>query len=367
MRKGFCSVLLLIAVTAFTQTPQQFNYQAVVRNNSGTPVANNTPVTIRFTIHDGTAGGTTVYTETIGTTANQFGLVSWQIGSTANLSTVNWSTGAKFFQVETDVNNSGTFTDMGTTKMASVPYALYAANGPAGTTGATGPTGVTGDTGPQGTAGIPGNPGATGPTGNNGVGVAGATGPTGAGVTGPTGPTGSDATNGPVGAVTAFAGVVVPAGWLICDGSAVSRTTYATLFTTIGNAWGNGDGVTTFNVPDLRGRFLRGADSGAGRDPDAAGRTASNPGGNTGDNVGTLENEALKAHNHSITDPGHNHQSVNSDVVRNTGGYGTGLGTGGLGPNTISMTSNTTGITINNSTGSETRPVNAAVNFIIKY
>lgn len=56
------------------------------------------------------------------------------------------------------------------------------------------------------------------------------------------------------------------------------------------------------------------------------------------------------------------HQFNYRAVVRNTGGYGTGLG-----PNTISMTINTTGITINNSTGSETRPVNAAVNFIIKY
>lgn len=153
----------------------------------------------------------------------------------------------------------------------------------------------------------------------------------------------------------------------MCDGSAVSRTTYATLFATIGNAWGNGDGVTTFNIPDLRGRFLRGEDSGAGRDPDAATRTSSNAGGNTGDNVGTLEDEQLKGHGHTITDPGHHHQSVNSDVVRNTGGYGTGLGTGGLGPNTIQMTTNTTGITVNNSTGSETRPKNASVNFIIKY
>lgn len=109
------------------QAPQQFNYQAIVRNTSGTPVANNTAVTLRFTIHDSNASGTSVFTETQNTTANQFGLVNVQIGSVNNLTPVNWGSGAKFLQVEVDVNNSGTFTDMGTTQILSVPYALHAA------------------------------------------------------------------------------------------------------------------------------------------------------------------------------------------------------------------------------------------------
>lgn len=58
-----------------------------------------------------------------------------------------------------------------------------------------------------------------------------------------------------------------PSGWLICDGSAVSRSTYADLFLAIGTAYGSGDGTTTFNIPDYRGRFMRGFDAGAGRDP----------------------------------------------------------------------------------------------------
>ena len=60
-----------------------------------------------------------------------------------------------------------------------------------------------------------------------------------------------------------FAGDTPPTGWLICDGSAVSRTTYATLFAAIGTKWGTGDGSTTFNLPDFRGRAPIGVTSGA--------------------------------------------------------------------------------------------------------
>lgn len=73
-----------------------------------------------------------------------------------------------------------------------------------------------------------------------------------------------------VGAVLDFAMSTPPSGWLECDGSAVSRATYAALFTAIGTTFGSGDGSTTFNLPDLRGRFRRGYDHGAGVD---SGRT----------------------------------------------------------------------------------------------
>lgn len=61
-----------------------------------------------------------------------------------------------------------------------------------------------------------------------------------------------------VGAVVAFAGSTSPAGWLLCDGSAVSRTTYAALFAVIGTTYGSGDGSSTFNVPNLTDRFIQG-------------------------------------------------------------------------------------------------------------
>lgn len=63
----------------------------------------------------------------------------------------------------------------------------------------------------------------------------------------------------PVGVINAFGGTTAPDGWLLCQGQAISRTDYADLFAVIGTAFGSGDGSTTFNLPDLRGEFLRGA------------------------------------------------------------------------------------------------------------
>jgi len=114
----------MIVAFAIAQSPQGMNYQAVVRNASGQPVAANTPVKLRFSIHDASPTGTVVFTETINDTANQFGLVTAKIGSNSNLSTINWGNGEKYLQVETEVNNSGSFTDMGTTQLLRVPYAL---------------------------------------------------------------------------------------------------------------------------------------------------------------------------------------------------------------------------------------------------
>ncbi len=65
----------------------------------------------------------------------------------------------------------------------------------------------------------------------------------------------------PTGVCMPFAGAVAPANTLLCFGQAVSRTTYSTLFTVIGTQWGPGDGSTTFNVPDLRGRAWFGLDN----------------------------------------------------------------------------------------------------------
>lgn len=62
----------------------------------------------------------------------------------------------------------------------------------------------------------------------------------------------------PPGTVIAFAGGTVPNGWLLCDGSAIDRTTHARLYNAIGVAHGHGNGSTTFNLPDFRGQFLRG-------------------------------------------------------------------------------------------------------------
>ncbi len=70
----------------------------------------------------------------------------------------------------------------------------------------------------------------------------------------------------PSGVILPFAGGAIPAGFLLCNGAALSRTSYATLFAAIGTTYGRGNGSTTFNLPDLRGEFIRGADNGRGVD-----------------------------------------------------------------------------------------------------
>lgn len=71
-----------------------------------------------------------------------------------------------------------------------------------------------------------------------------------------------------IGVIAALAMPTPPEGWLVCDGSAVSRTDYADLYAAIGTVWGDGDQIATFNLPDLRGEFVRGLDAGRGVDAD---------------------------------------------------------------------------------------------------
>jgi microcystin-dependent protein len=110
----------------------------------------------------------------------------------------------------------------------------------------------------------------------------------------------------PVGVVVPFAGSTSPAGWFLCFGQAVSRTTYAGLFATIGTTYGSGDGSTTFTLPDLRGRVVAGEDDMGGT---AASRltstvlTASNTLGATGGtqtHTLTSAQSGVPAHSHSI-------------------------------------------------------------------
>ena len=95
----------------------------------------------------------------------------------------------------------------------------------------------------------------------------------------------------PAGMIGAYPMATCPTGWLQANGAAVSRTTYASLFTAIGTMYGSGDGSTTFNLPDYRGYFLRGWNNGTAIDPDAASRTNRGD-GTTGDNIGTKQSYA---------------------------------------------------------------------------
>ena len=100
-----------------------------------------------------------------------------------------------------------------------------------------------------------------------------------------------------IGMVASWAISAPPTGWLECDGSSLSRTTYADLFAVIGVIYGNVDG-NTFNIPDYRGIFLRSLDNGAGNDPDRTSRTDRGD-GQGGDFVGTKQGHKLDSHRHT--------------------------------------------------------------------
>lgn len=165
-----------------------------------------------------------------------------------------------------------------------------------------------------------------------------------------------EAVNGiPVGTSIMVNGSTVPDGFLKEDGAAYSRTTYAALFAHHGTRYGEGDTVSTFNVDNKCGRFIRGWDDGAGVDPDAASRTDSG-GGVTGDNPGSKQGGEIQSHTHQNR----------SDMTKWDGSYwdvyANGSGSGELGH-----------IDFNNSFdtlaegGNETRPVNTSVMFCVKY
>lgn len=99
----------------------------------------------------------------------------------------------------------------------------------------------------------------------------------------------------PTGSLLAYAGSAAPAGWLLCGGQAVSRTTYATLFGIIGTTYGAGNGTTTFNVPDLRGRVPAGLDNMNGTAANRLTATTMSPNGTTRGATGGAQ---TNTHNH---------------------------------------------------------------------
>lgn len=193
-----------------------------------------------------------------------------------------------------------------------------------------------------------------------------------------------------VGMVAFFAAITVQTGYLPADGSLVSRTTFAALFTYMGTTFGAGDGSTTFQLPDMRGKFPRAFDNGAGIDP--------------GRMFGSYIADMIKSHNHGVTDPGHNHPLINPShnhtltdpthihgfngqyVSYGPAGIVDGGGGGGFfGPQNmqaastgitlaaattaVSATATTTGISTQNQSGggTETAPKNVALLCCIKY
>jgi len=181
----------------------------------------------------------------------------------------------------------------------------------------------------------------------------------------------------PPGCLLSYGGATAPAGFLLCYGQAVSRTTYARLFTAISTAWGVGDGSTTFNVPDFRGRSIVGKDDMGGSAASRVTTAGSAVDGATLGATGGAQNVTLTsaesgvgAHTHTVTDPGHTHQhgrlNQGGDLVP------VGTGTAAL-TQTANATSQsaTTGISLVSSSANASSPHTnmppvAVANVIIK-
>lgn len=144
----------------------------------------------------------------------------------------------------------------------------------------------------------------------------------------------------PAGTVIPYGSSSAPFGYIKCNGAAISRTVYADLFSAMGTAFGGGDGSSTFNLPDLRGEFIRGWDDGRGVD--------------SGRSFGSSQSHAFQDHTHSHQDhtAGFNYQTHYS---------------GPHGPSSQYDTTRQTGGATGGNVAGETRPRNIAMLYCVKY
>ena len=240
MKKIFLILALFYAVPVMYGQGNSglgFNYQAVIRNAYGF-VLQDSAVTLKVSLYPGQQAVTPTWVETHNVRTDAFGTIGIRIGYgtrddaslAALFSDVNFA--AVYYWLKIEINEAGTFSDVSFTSLSSCPYCDVAHN----------------------------------------------------------------ASAVPAGIVMAFTGnnSKIPAGWMLCDGRELSRSQYANLYDAIGVEWGNGDNATTFNIPDMRGVFLRGVSYDSGNDPGADARIVlSNNGGNSGNNVGSYQSDAV--------------------------------------------------------------------------
>lgn len=147
--------------------------------------------------------------------------------------------------------------------------------------------------------------------------------------------------NIPSGTIIAYPSKTIPSGWLECNGSEISRINYASLFSSVGTTYGSGDGSTTFNLPDLRGEFVRGFDDGKGVD---SGRV-----------LGSFQSHQIQDHSHSLSQSGF--YKYYTDNYKRGGQDGTQV---------FDIATVTVGNPNSGNHGAETRPRNIALVYIIK-
>ena len=306
-------ILFFIGSLPFLANAQRtLSFEGFARTAEGKGIGN-ANIGVRFTIHDGAPTPTNIYVETQTVRTDAYGIFKADIGASSApvlgvFANIDFSIQEYHLRVET--NFGGNFITISDGKLTAAPYAKSSDRA-------------------------------------------------------------IEAENGvAIGTIVPFGGGAIPAGYLPCDGSSISTTTYAGLFAVIEYNWG-GTGAN-FNVPDLRGYFLRGVDLNGGVDPDGALRTALNPGGNAGRNVGSRQGSEVKSHKHQKGDleiaiAGNHSHAINQRgdgsgeglIIDTTNNGGNDNNTGSDGDHDHSVT----GSTANTGTA-ETRPKNAYVNFI---
>ncbi|HUM50254.1 MAG TPA: tail fiber protein [Chitinophagales bacterium] len=315
MKKPLLILLsMYFSLITFAQVNQLgINYQAQIRNSIGVLIADSS-VTLQFSLLPGQLATTPTWKEQWTVQTDQYGMVHLVIGQGTKISAtvatfdlVDFTSAAYYLKTELKVG--GSFSTLSNEPFQSVPYAKVAGN----------------------------------------------------------------ATLFPPGFIMPFAGdsSKIPNGWFLCDGREISRSQYSALYAVILDNWGRGNNSTTFNLPDLRGTFLRGRDGSAGNDPDNTASTnngtdgkryAKYTGGNIGNNVGSYQNDAFQGHWHHLKSPGDSYNAQGNTAIFTTprgaiwqyeGDYcQTPVSDGTNGAPRIS---------------SESRPKNASVNFLIKY
>lgn len=303
MKKALLLIACMAVMTAYAQNSGLgFNYQAVVRNVNGVLLAD-TDVNLRVSLYPGQNASSPTWVETHSAHTDISGCFGITVGKgerdnnslVAEYSDVNFA--AVYYWMKIEIQEGNAYREVCYSQLPSSPYSEVSHN----------------------------------------------------------------AVLFPAGVIVPFAGEVeqIPVGWMLCDGSEISRSEYANLYNAIGVCWGSGDGSTTFNLPDLRGMFLRGVSGDSGNDVDASSRIVLNDnGGNTGNHVGSYQGDAIR----NITGvAGH---TISADYggafFPNGGQYSAQPGYEGVQKAVFDAS-------LVVPVGSDNRPKNVYVNYIIKF
>lgn len=321
MKKLILTLTALCLITGLyaqstSNFPNGFNFQAILRSSTGDAI-NAKNINLKISITGDVLGSVILYSEIHTKTTSSLGAVSLVVGQgspvAGTFAGIDWVNGTRYLKVEYKEATQSTFNLFSITQLMAVPFAIRAQS-------------VEKEADPNYT-----NSAAAGITAADIARWNAAS----------TQSTGTV----PTGTVIYFAASTPPAGYLVCDGTAISRTQYPALLAVIGVTYGMGDGLNTFNLPDLRGEFIRGYDKGRGVDSARV--------------FGSWQNHQFQ---------NHKHRPMDAPIIQSMEMWGGeneiyAPCTGNVGVNNSSDTS----IPTSGNHGSETRPRNIALLPCIKY